>query len=82
MFLRSSKDNEEVLLWRLAGSFGNIWNKAEIPIYHNYAYEVTTWLVSYVIMAGAMLVIKINIVSRCWEFNFLFSISRKTNVLS
>ena len=42
VFLRSSKDNEEVLLWRLAGSFGNIWNKAEIPIYHNYAYEVTT----------------------------------------
>lgn len=29
-------------------------------------------------MAGAMLMIKINIVSRCWEFNFLFSISRKT----
>lgn len=41
VFLRSSKDNEEVLLWRLAGSSGNIWNKAEIPIYHNYAYEVT-----------------------------------------
>ena len=40
MFLRSSKDNEEVLLWRLAGPFENIWNKAEIPIYHNYAYEV------------------------------------------
>ena len=40
VFLRSSKDNEEVLLWRLAGSFGNIWNKAEIPIYHHYAYEV------------------------------------------
>lgn len=42
VLLRSSKDNEEVLLWRLAGPFENIWNKAEIPIYHNYAYEVTT----------------------------------------
>ena len=40
VYLRSHNGNEETLIWRLAGSQGNEWKKGEIPIKHDYAYQV------------------------------------------
>ena len=36
----SFSDHGEKLIWRLGGSRGNEWRKAEIPIKQDYAYQV------------------------------------------
>lgn len=40
VYLRSHSNDAETLIWRLAGSHGNVWKKGEIPIREIYAYQV------------------------------------------
>ena len=40
VYLRSHGNGAETLIWRLAGSHGNVWKKGEIPIRETYAYQV------------------------------------------
>ena len=40
VYLRSHSNGAEALIWRLAGSHGNVWKKGEIPIREIYAYQV------------------------------------------
>ena len=40
VYLRSHSSDAETLIWRLAGSHGNVWNKGEIPIREIHAYQV------------------------------------------
>ena len=46
LLAKSFSSVEETLLWRVAGSRGSEWKKAEIPIDINYAYQVINVLVS------------------------------------
>lgn len=40
VYTRSQSNNVEILMWRLAGSQGNVWRKGQIPIKEIYAYQV------------------------------------------
>lgn len=40
VYLRSHGNDAETLIWRLAGSHGNVWKKVEIPMRQIYAYQV------------------------------------------
>lgn len=47
VYLKSHGINAEVLIWRLAGSHGNVWKKGEIPIVQRYVYQVQLATGSY-----------------------------------